>query len=63
MLFFDSANAEFLNVISGLTLMILKVADPDENIAFRIMAKIATLMESSTAAAATTIVGIPLDTP
>lgn len=45
------------------TLIILNVKEPDENIAFNIIANTATLIESSIAAAATTNVGIPFETP
>lgn len=44
-------------------MIILNVVEPVENIALRIMANTATLTESSMAAAATTIVGIPFETP
>lgn len=43
--------------------MMLKVVEPVENIALRIIANTATLTESSMAAAATTIVGMPFETP
>lgn len=44
-------------------MIMLKVKFPDENMVFKMMANIATLMESSIAVEAKINVGIPFETP